>query len=266
MRVQARRIALVVSLAVAPALPCHAQAGTILGVIHARFEDSTRLNDVVVTLTPGDRSARTDSLGEFRFVALTPGDYLLSARRLGYDVAFKTLRVANDRETRIRVAMIPIAQRMATITVSGRTVTYPVRLTEPYKRAERGAGHFITREQIDSLFPVDVSALLMRVPGIRVKTNVVEFARCTELGRNNQKVQVWVDGQRWTNYTFDHQADGPDPIVPPMGEIRLNVTASDAIHDIPPSSIQLVEIYSGPSSIPLDYLSDACAVILIWRK
>ncbi len=260
-----RRIALTALLAVVPALPVHAQAGTVVGLIHARFEDSTRLNDVVVTLTPGDRSVRTDSLGGFRFMALPPGDYLLSARRLGYDAAFRTFRVEGDRETSIRIAMIPIAQRMATISVAGKRVTYPVRLAEPYKRAERGTGHYMTREQIDSLYPLDVSALLQRVPGVRVKENVIEFARCTELGRNNQKVQVWVDGQRWTNYTFDHQADGPDPVVPPY-EIRLNVTASDAIRGIPPSSIQLLEIYSGPSSIPVEYLDDACAVILIWRK
>ncbi len=246
-----RQIALIALLAVVLALPVHAQVGTVVGLIHARFEDSTRLNDVVVTLTPGERSVRTDSLGGFRFTALPPGDYLLSARQLGYDAAFRTFRVEGGRETSIRMAMIPIAQRMATITVAGKRVTYPMRLTEPYKRAERGTGHYMTREQIDSLFPLDIASLLIRVPGVRVKSNTVEFARCTELGGNNQKVQVWVDGQRWTNYSFGGS---------------LNVTASDAIRDIPPSSIQLLEIYSGPSSIPVEYLDDACAVILIWRK
>lgn len=261
-----RRIALTALFAVVPALPVHAQAGTVVGLIHARFEDSTRLNDVVVTLTPGDRSARTDSLGEFRFVALTPGDYLLSARRLGYEVAFKTIHVSNDRETGIRIAMIPIAQRLSTINVSGRRVTYPVRLTEPYKRAERGTGHYITREQIDSLNALDLSAVLMRIPGIRARDHNLEFVRCTALGNLDQRIQVWVDGQRWTNYSMDRQRElMPGETMPPM-EIKLNITAYDAIRDIPPSSVQLIELYAGPASIPGNYQADACAVILIWRK
>jgi hypothetical protein len=116
------RIAFAALFALVPAPPGHAQAGTVIGLIHARFEEATRLNDVVVTLTARDRSVRTDSLGVFRFVALPPGDYLLSARRLGYDAAFRSIRVASDRETRIRIAMIPISQRMATINVSEKSV------------------------------------------------------------------------------------------------------------------------------------------------
>lgn len=256
-----------VMLIVAALLPqmLRAQAGAVVGAVHAQGPDSTGLRDVVVTLTPSDREARTDSSGVFRFATLPAGDYLMSARRLGYDVVFRTFHVAADRETAVRVAMIPLVQRMATITVSGHRVTYPARLEEPYKRAARGVGHFITREQIDSLGPVDLTAVLMRVPGVRAKWNVVEFARCTELGRNNQKVQVWVDGQRWTNYTLDHQVSDPDPEARKQ-EITLNVTASDVVRDIAPSSVQLIEIFSGPSTIPVDYLNDACAVILIWRK
>lgn len=228
-----------------------AQAGMVVGVVHALGTDSTGVSDVVVTLTPSDRVALTDSLGAFRFAALPAGDYLLSAKRLGYDAVFKTFRIATGRKTSLQIVMIPIAERMATITVSGRRMTYPVRLTEPYQRLERGTGHFVTREQIDSLFPLDVASLLQRVPGLRVRSGSIEFARCTELGANNQKVQVWVNGQRWTNYSFGG---------------GLNVSASDAIRDIPPSSIQLMEIYSGSSSIPAEFLDDACAVILIWRN
>ncbi len=245
----ARAFALM-SFAAAP-LRAQAPAGVLSGVVRVQGQDSTHLPDVAITLTPSHRAARTDSAGSFRFVSLPAGDYLLTARRLGYDALYKTFRVSGNLETSIRISMVPIAQRMATITVSGKKVTYPVRLSEPYQRLQRGVGHFITREQIDSLFPLDVASLLQRVPGVRVKANTIEFARCTELGSNNQKVQVWVDGQRWTNYS--------------MGA-ELSIGAAMAIRDITPSSIQLMEIFSGPSTIPGEYVDDACAVILIWRK
>ncbi|MBL0170553.1 MAG: hypothetical protein IPP90_07435 [Gemmatimonadaceae bacterium] len=63
---------------------------------------------------------------------------------------------------------------------------------------------------------------------------------------------MWVDGTRWTKY-FSR-------------DTLVNVNATKAVRDIPVSSIQLMEVYSGVARIPGEYLDDACAVILIWRK
>jgi hypothetical protein len=247
----ARRLALMTFVAGLTMAEASAQAGRIAGTVHARGDSAANLSNVLITLTPGDRSTRTDSLGRFRFTGLPTGTYLLATRQLGYEAAFRTVEAEEDRETSVRFSLVAVGQQLATITVSGKLVTYPIRLREAYLRVSRTTGKFFTREQIDSLFPLDVSSLLMRVPGVRLTSDAVEFARCTELGSSNQHVQVWVDGQRWTNYS--------------RGE-GLEVRAYEAIRDITPSSIQLMEIYAGVSRVPVEYLDDACAVILIWRK
>jgi Carboxypeptidase regulatory-like domain/TonB-dependent Receptor Plug Domain len=225
--------------------------GSLVGVVVMSGDSVRGIADVLVTLSPSDRTVRTDSSGAFRFAEVPGGPYLVSFRKLGFEEAFRTVVAAGSKEAALRVVLTPYAQQLAAVMVSGRRVTYPVRLRDPYLRMSRSAGSFFTREQIDSLFPLDVSSLLVRVPGIRVRSGAIEFARCTELGTNSQRVQVWVDGHRWTNYS-----SGGD----------LDVRAFEALRDIRPSSIQLIEIYEGPSRIPPDFLDDACAVILVWRR
>ncbi|MBL0170525.1 MAG: carboxypeptidase regulatory-like domain-containing protein [Gemmatimonadaceae bacterium] len=205
-----------------------------------------RLRDAAVALDPSDRQTRTDSLGTFRFAGVAAGEYRVRVRRIGFEaVVMKVVAIA-DREVVVNVAMMSSAQAIATMTISGKRIDFPVRLTDAYSRMRRSTGYFFSREQIDSLFPLDVSALLMRTPGVRVTGDGrFDFARC----KTSRNIHVWVDGARWTNY---HGFGGMD--------------AHTAVRDIPPSSIQLMEVYSGVARIPGEYLDDACAVILIWRK
>ena len=222
-----------------------AQTAKIVGIVHVAGDSVRRLRDVDVTLDPTDRQTRTDSLGTFRFSGVAAGEYRVRVRRIGFEAVVMKVVAVTDREVAVNVAMVSSARAIATMTISGKRIDYPVRLTDAYTRMRRSTGYFITREQIDSQFPLDVNALLMRTPGIRVTGNGgFEFARCNT-GRN---IHVWVDGTRWTNYN------------------GFRVDAPTAVRDIPPSSFQLMEVYSGVARIPGEYLDDACAVILIWRK
>jgi hypothetical protein len=204
---------------------------------------------VEVTLDRPDRTTRTDSLGRFSFGAVLPGEHFLRARRLGFETIVEKLVVRDGQQLTVRLPMRTSAQPMATMLVAGKRVEYPARLAEPYARLSRATGHFFTREQIDSLFPLDLQSLLMRVPGVRVKdSRSLEFVRCRVEGH----IQVWVDGTRLTSYS--------------TGRGDFDRDASDVLRDIPPSNVQLMEIYVGPSRIPGEFLDDACAVIAIWRK
>lgn len=226
-----------------------AAQSAVSGIVVAVGDSARPLRDVELTLDRPDRVMRSDSLGRFRFVDVVVGDHYLRARRLGLETVLQPVTAVEGREQTLRLAMRPSAQAMATIQVAGKAVTYPARLAEPYSRVSRATGTFFTREQIDSLFPLDLQSLLMRVPGVHVKdSKSFEFVRCRLEGH----VQVWVDGTRLTSYSTGNRSFDRD--------------ASDALRDITPSSVQLMEVYVGPSRIPGQYLDDACAVILIWRK
>ncbi len=225
------------------------QPANVTGVLHRAGNDTVFLRDVEIALTPGDWLVRTDSVGQFRIIGVNPGRYLLVARRIGLESVFKTIEVPDGRALRMKLSMFSIAQELATITVSGRRVTYPIRLSEPYARMARGTGSYFTREQIDSLFPLDLKSLLVRLPGVRIAWSSIAFVRCQELGKANQRLQVYIDGVRMTKYEL------PPPI-----------TASEVLRDISPASVQLMEVYTGSVRVPADYAMDACGVVLIWTK
>ena len=226
-----------------------AQSATITGRAYARLDSTRGVPEVELTLDRPDRATRTDSAGRFTFATVTAGTHFLRARRLGFESVGERVTVVDGQPLQVRLAMRPSAQAMATMRVAGKRIDYPARLAGPYARLSRATGHFFTREQIDSLFPLDLQTLLMQVPGVHVKdSRSLEFVRCRVEGH----IQVWVDGTRLTSYA--------------TGRSEFDRDASDVLRDIPPSSVQLMEIYVGPSRIPGEFLDDACAVIAIWRK
>ena len=151
----------------------------------------------------------------------------------------------------------PKGQALSTITVEGKRVTYPARLDGAYQRMAKGWGSYFTREQIDSLNPQDLTSLLMRLPGVRTN-NGVEFVRCY----HDAHVQVWVDGTRLTNYDRMVSID-----VGKKREVHDNTLgATEVLRRIPPTAIQMMEVYNGSARIPVEFLVDACAVIVIWTK
>ena len=244
------------------------QRATVAGHVHVVGDSTRAVADVEVALVPTLRAVRTDSAGAFRFVDVAPGSYTLRARRVGFDVATLDMTLGAGGAPDVRIAMRAGAQVLAEVTVSGHRLLFPARYAEAYERVAKGRGMYFTTEQIDSLKPYDVKSLLQRVPGVLVNDRGLTFQRCqagmvSNLGSgfagggvgsgaapNPAHVQVYLDGVRMTQYSNG-------------SAVR---DANAALVDLLPSRVQLVEVYSGTSRIPGEYLDDACAVILIWTK
>jgi hypothetical protein len=141
---------------------------------------------------------------------------------------------------------------LPTVVVSGRRVLVPTRYAAAYKRAAAGRGYYFTREEIDATGPQDLEALLLRVPTVLMNDRGVSFAKCQaglpSPGGIMQKarVQVYIDDRRASL----NDADG----------------VRQVLQSIPVSSVQLMEVYTGVSRIPGEFVNDACAVIVIWTK
>ncbi|MBL0170524.1 MAG: carboxypeptidase regulatory-like domain-containing protein [Gemmatimonadaceae bacterium] len=98
-----------------------------------------------MVLEPTGRQTRTDSLGGFRFVGVDAGEYLVRVRRVGFEARVMKVVAIADREVSVNVAMVSSAQAIATMTIAGKRVDYPVRLTDAYTRMRRSTGYFVTR-------------------------------------------------------------------------------------------------------------------------
>ena len=141
---------------------------------------------------------------------------------------------------------------LPTVMVSGRRVVIPSRYEDAYRRAAAGRGYYFTREEIEATNPLDLEALMLRVPSVQVSDRGVSFAKCQaglpSPGNLMQKahVQVYIDSRRVT--------------------LTDNDGVRDVLQSVPVSTVQLMEVYNGVSRIPGEFVNDACAVIVIWTR
>lgn len=239
-------------LVVAPAA-VSAQAASVAGRAYVAGDTMRVIADAEVALLPGLRIVRTDSSGAFRIFGVRPGMYTVRVRRVGFEVFAQEVTIKPGLEPPfVNAAMAVNAQLLAEVVVSGQRLIFPARLSEPYSRVVRGRGAFFTRELIDSLQPLDVSSLLARLPGVRVNDRRIDIARCMNQGSGpglNGNLHVFVDGVRRTNYNS-----------------TLGIGPVEALREVVISSVQMVEVHTSINTIPPEYSSDACAVILVWSK
>lgn len=109
------------------------------------------------------------------------------------------------------------------------------------RRHHGGAGHFVTRDDIEKRHPASLSDILRTVPGIVVTGR--------EVGRT---------GVRFTRSTCAPQffVDGL-----PIESFRTD--------DMPPSDVEGIELYSSAAGVPAEYnrlRATNCGTILIWSR
>ena len=243
-------------LAMAGAPNAIAQTESRAGQFRGRVLDSlTRLPIAGATIEISETSLRqlTDSSGRFIIGALSPGPHVIRVRHLGYQEAIDNIRIQERDSAEHAFVLRRVAVGLEKTVISGRAVTFPRFFEAAYKRAAGGRGFFITREDIEQSNASEYQTLLNRIAGVSANDRGVTFQRCqsglevlSQPGAN-AKVQVWIDGFRMP------------AVVGPRG-------IYETLNTVKPQSIQLMEVYVGVSVIPAEFLSDACAVIVIWTK
>jgi len=137
--------------------------------------------------------------------------------------------------------MTRLPHTLTQMTISGRSMRVPRYFEDVYRRAAVGRGTFITREQIDSLNPLDVLSILAYVKGVQTFNRGVKFSGCPDINYG----EVYVDGERLTRFS----------------------TLNDALRMVTPRAIQAMEIYTRQSAVPGEFLdAQPCAVVAIWTK
>jgi hypothetical protein len=213
------------------------------GVVRGRVTDSAgvAIADADVAIIEIHELTRTDAQGRFTLAKVPRGEHEVSVRRLGYQPA--TIKaVVGDMAYSYDVTM---AQQAATI--GGVDVNADVKLRlgieEFYRRRARGSGGvFFTRSEIADRNAHRTTDVLRNSPGIRIVAsrngNGVRFN-----GKRQCAPAIWLDGQ----------------------EVRdMEVDA------IPVTDIEGMELYSGPSTTPMQFShgwshSD-CGAIVIWTR
>ncbi len=227
------------------------RGGMITGLVR-RSIDSLPVALATVTLDSSTATAMADSSGRFEFRGVTAGTHQIRVRKVGYDSATAAVLVSADGPSQVHVLLQPTAQPLTAVQVAGRTVEVPSRYAGIAVRANRNHGALFTAKDFADEFTDRTKDILQRLPGVNVNDRSVTFARCQDAGtlpsifggtgHNAARVQVYVDG------------------------VRQGGTVSDILNSIHPSSIELMEVYTGTARLPAEFANDACAAIAIWTK
>lgn len=251
------RIRLLVVAVLFP-LPLAAQRAdttvTLLGRVVDQVDSGAIAHATINVLGTG-LVARTDGWGYFRIDGVHPGQRELVIRALGYAKLIQSEEIAAGTGARRDYYMTRVPHVLTEMVVQGRAMRVPHGFEEIYRRGSRGWGTFITREQIDSLNPVDLKSLLTTIPGVYTNDRGVYFQRCPVFWTP----QLWVDGQRVTRFAkARHPEDGPDPDPYHFNEYLTGIL---------PSDVQAMEVYASNASTPAEYLDGSgCGVIAVWTK
>jgi hypothetical protein len=217
-----------------------------------------------------------DKHGEFRFSGVRAGTYEFRARSLGYQPWSARVVVEDGGVYDQNIELKRLAHALTEVRIEGRPVKVPARYEDVYRRAARGWGKLITREEIERRNPLDVASLLATIPGVLVTSGGITFQRCNSPAQQQfsgpahmgSGIQVYIDGVRM------NRPPVPSNAIPNKTPSPADYLFSPIDHNgvewvlelVPPTAIQAIEVYRGVAQIPAEFLDDACAVIAIWTK
>ena len=227
-----------------------AQAGAIgTGGIKGFVHDSGGLGIVGVEITIQGSVNRyeTDETGKFELAKVPPGPMSLRFRRLGFRPDTVELQIMAGQTIPFEIRIDRLAIALAPVVVYGRGELTGWKAGF-YHRRDRGNGHFYTRDEIESRNPAMTTDLFRTIPGARVVSTPGGFQRFIRFRGNRAGCAplTWLDGS-------------------PLGAGEFDLDA------ISPRSIEAMEIYAGPATVPSQFVSvrgvnSSCGVIVIWTR
>lgn len=254
--------------------------GTVSGVVRDAGSSAPLPGAVVMLLSRegAELEARTTAAdGRYTFSAVDPGSYQLRAAHLGFRLVVRSgVAVRAGQATRIDFPLEPSPLPLDELTVTGTERSRSTLLAGYYDRLDRGIGRFVTREEIEKRDPGRVTDLLREMPGVRVSrgSGVAEVSMERVVDRRC-RVQLYLNGVLMNRPTAREEAEVSGFVVG-GGELSAGeraaseITGADLDVDAlaTPSEVEGIEVYSGISTTPLEFLgrNARCGTVAIWTR
>ena len=188
-----------------------------------------------------------------------PGVYLIQAKRIGYAVQRRLVKVGTDT-TRVQFTMVS-GTMLDTVKVTAYNDTW---VTDFERHKKAGFGTFYNAADIANAHAERLSTFMNRARGVVISVGEPDVVHSVRASGRCGMMQIYVDGMLMNapestpgNLTAQSRPrDG-------FG----NASAFD-INSIPLTTIGAIEVYTNTASIPALYRSsrDECGVLLIWTK
>ncbi len=221
----------------------HAQAhATFIGVIRADSTDAP-VSGAEVTIPSLGIASRTDSAGHFRLDNITPGQYDIVVRRMGFRPLRTRVAFEADETTAHQFALYaapPVLAKVKVIAPDTARSLYVDNITAFEERRARGFGQFIGADELQAASERHLSGVLHLIPTIRFYRVAGATVVGSEESARRCQSQVYYDG--------------------------LKVNAPFDIESIQPSSLRGIEYYPGSTGSPGPFPASPgyCGVLVIW--
>lgn len=226
-----------------PAAP-PAPLGTAVVTGTVATESGAPIEGAQVLLLGTRLATRTDERGAFRLTGLPAGTQSIEIRQIGYSPRRYAVDLAPGRTSEVAAVLAERATVLESIEVTARAGSAIPGFDE---RRRRGAGYFMTEEDIEKTNPITTTDLFRMVPGLQVvwtgSDYVVQNSRSMGLGVC--PVQYYIDGA---------------PFLSIGGDIDQVVQ---------PYDIEAIEVYKSASDTPVQFQTtggNPCGTIVIWTK
>ncbi len=227
-------------------------SGMIRGTV--RDEKGAPLVNALVVLLASDRTARTDSLGVYRFTGVPLGTQELSVRQVGRGALYRMIDVTGEAPLEESFTL-PQSTVLATVNVRG-VRRLGSDQAEYLARQRHGFGRYVNQAEIAKR--PDMAAALQQIAGLNVRRGsgglVVDNRRygCQPL--------IVLDG-------FPESGGGGSSTIPRAGAATMPSGPSLTLDALNPRDVLAIEYYAGVAGMPLKYsFGDAprCGMLLVW--
>jgi TonB-linked SusC/RagA family outer membrane protein len=234
----------------------HAQGGTIRGTVTDRTTIRPLANAGVI-LVDQNRVTQTDEDGVYRFTGLTPGQYTVRARAIGYSSQSATVTVTATGEVTLDFQFDRAIIQLDEIVVTG----------TPGATTKRELGNAITSLSVADLTEIapiaNVQELLnARAPGLTLYSN-------SGLAGAASNVKIRGAGSLNAGYTPVYYIDGIRFEANPIsngGTTNSTVQFASPMDFVNPGDIERIEVIKGPAAATLYGADAAGGVIQIITK
>jgi hypothetical protein len=194
-----------------------------------------------ITLVGTTRATNSDSSGRFAFMALTQGLYVVQVSAIGYTKGLFQLDIGEGEAVDRVFELSPRVYGLEPLTVEAERRVRGRRFEEFRQRMARGAGTFITKEDIQKRNPTNLMDMLRSVRGLRAECTGMTCIIRMQGQPTSCEPTYWLDGLRSDSYIAE---------------------------SLEPRDIEGVEIYRGAAEMPAEFGGSlaACGVIVIWTR
>jgi hypothetical protein len=243
---------LAVGLLLLPRLDAQS-TGALTGQVRA--DSATPLAEARVRLIGATAVVVSGSDGRFSLDAIPPGHQVLEVRRLGYAAFSQWVKIVAGETLDLQITLQLVTVPLKPVEITAQAALWPAMEGFEERRAHAN-GHFFNRTEIQRMQPRLFTDVLRRVPGIQVQPSTGAFGG-NEMVRMTRTIGV--TGLR------------PCPVLFYLNGMPLQITGDMSINQyIPAEDVIAIEVYSGTSQIPPEFLSNLlnsrCGVIVIWTR